>query len=64
MQGALANVASDALIALVDTDLKGMGAVADIARLAQLSRGSELGGSDKDQDKETRRVLAAARSIG
>lgn len=64
MQGALANVASDALIALVDTDLKGMGAVADIARLAQLSRGSELGGADKDQDKETRRVLAAARSIG
>lgn len=49
-------MASDALAALVDADLKGAQA-SEIVRLAQLGRGSELARSDKDrQDSETRRV--------
>jgi lysozyme len=51
-----ATLANNALAALVDADLKGAEA-ADIVRLAQLGRGSELARSDKDrQDSETRRV--------
>lgn len=50
------SLANSALAALVDADLKGAQA-ADIARLAQLHRGSELARPDKDrQDSETRRV--------
>jgi lysozyme len=49
-------LASSALAALVDADLKGAEA-ADIARVAQLGRGSDLARSDKErQDNETRRV--------
>lgn len=49
-------LASSALAALVDADLKGAEA-ADIARLAQLRRGSELARPDKDRsENETRRV--------
>ncbi len=49
-------LASSALAALVDADLKGAEA-ADIARLAQLHRGSELAKPGKDgQENETRRV--------
>jgi lysozyme len=56
-RGALANAANDALAALVDADLKGMGAVADFARLAQLGRGSELAINGKSRDEnEPRRI--------
>ena len=49
-------IANEALAALVDVDLKGAGA-AEIVRLAQLGRGSELAKTDKQrQDGETRRV--------
>lgn len=49
-------LASTALAALVDVDLKGAEA-ADLARVAQLKRGSELARSDKErQNGETRRV--------
>jgi lysozyme len=49
-------IANEALAALVDVDLKGAGA-AEIVRLAQLGRGSELANPDKQrQDDETRRV--------
>ena len=56
-RAAMAGAANDALAALVDADLKGMGAIADIARVAQLGRGSELAGANKDRrDDDTRRV--------
>jgi lysozyme len=56
-RGSLSNVANDALAALVDADLKGMGAVADFARLAQLGRGSELAANGKSRDdNEQRRI--------
>jgi len=56
-RGALANAANNALAALVDADLKGMGAVADFARLAQLGRGSELAVNGKSRDEnEPRRI--------
>lgn len=49
-------IANEALAALVDVDLKGAGA-AEIVRLAQLGRGSELAKTDKQrQDGETRRI--------
>jgi len=49
-------LASTALAALVDADLKGADA-ADLARVAQLKRGSELARPDKErQNGETRRV--------
>jgi hypothetical protein len=49
-------LANTALAALVDADLKGAEA-ADLARVAQLKRGSELARPDKErQDGETRRV--------
>jgi lysozyme len=49
-------IANEALAALVDVDLKGAGA-AEIVRLAQLGRGSDLANPDKQrQDSETRRV--------
>lgn len=55
--GPLASVAGDALIALIGSQGLGPGGAADIARVAQLGRGSELARSDKDrQDGETRRV--------
>jgi lysozyme len=58
LRGFLSNVASDALVALVDADRLGAGGVAEVTRLAQLGRGSELAGfSDRDgREKETRRV--------
>lgn len=54
----LSNVANDALAALVDAERLGPGGVADVARLAQLGRGSELAGfPDRDaREKETRRI--------
>lgn len=53
---AVGGIASEALAALVDADLKGAQA-SEIVRLAQLGRGSELARSDRDrQDSETRRV--------
>src|SRR5690606_22030449 len=57
--GPMATVANDALVALIGSEGLGLAPqnVADIARLAQLGRGSELARSDKDrQDSETRRV--------
>jgi lysozyme len=57
IRGFLSNVANDALVALVDADRLGPGGMAEVTRLAQLGRGSELARSDRDrQDKETRRV--------
>jgi len=57
--GQMATIANDALVALIGSEGLGLAPqnVADIARLAQLGRGSELARSDKDrQDSETRRV--------
>ncbi len=59
MRGVLENVAGDALAALADADLTGPGGVGDIARLAQLDRGSTLARGDNardDREKETRRI--------
>jgi lysozyme len=53
----LSNVASNALASLVDAERLGPGGMAEVTRLAQLGRGSELAGTDRDrQEKETRRV--------
>lgn len=53
----LSDVAGDALVALADVDRLGASGVAEVARIAQLSRGSELAGvSDRDREKETRRI--------
>lgn len=53
----LQSVAGDALAALVDTEGLGANNIADITRLAQLGRGSELARPDRDrQEKETRRI--------
>lgn len=55
--GALGNVTSEALIALIDVDRLGAGGVADFSRLAQLGRGSELRSDGKDrQNDEARRA--------
>jgi lysozyme len=55
--GALGNVTSDALVALIEADRLGPGGISDFARLAQLGRGSELARSDKDRPGEqTRRI--------
>lgn len=59
LKGLLESVASDALAALVNSDLVGPGGVGDIARMAQLDRGSTLAKTDggrADREKETRRV--------
>ncbi|WP_295555996.1 lysozyme [uncultured Hyphomicrobium sp.] len=54
--GLSSRLASETLAALVDADLKGA-AAAEVVRLAQLGRGSELARSDRDRaDNETRRV--------
>ncbi|MCC7251460.1 lysozyme [Hyphomicrobium sp.] len=55
LSGPLASVANEALMALVGGERLGPGGAAEIARLAQLGRGSELASRDQ-QDKETRRV--------
>jgi lysozyme len=54
----LSQVAGDALVSLADVDRLGSSGVAEVARVAQLSRGSELAGtSDRDgREKETRRI--------
>ena len=57
--GPLAGVAGEALMALVETDRLASVHTADVARLAQLGRGSELASSRSDRDRqesETRRV--------
>ena len=54
--GPLGNVASEALFALMESERLGPGGAAEIARMAQLSRGSELASKDDQQDKQTRRV--------
>lgn len=57
LSGVLGSVANDALMALVGSGELGPGGAAEIARAAQLGRGSELAKSDKErQDSETRRV--------
>ncbi|WP_072395259.1 glycoside hydrolase family protein [Hyphomicrobium sp. CS1GBMeth3] len=57
LAGAMGNVSSDALIALIGTDALAPDRVADIARLAQLDRGSELARSGQERaDNETQRV--------
>jgi len=57
IRNALASVANEALAALVDIEQLGPGGVADVTRLAQLGRGSELAGTDRDsQDKQARRA--------
>jgi lysozyme len=53
----LSSVAGDALATLVDAERLGPSGIAEVTRLAQLGRGSELAGTDRDrQEKETRRV--------
>ncbi|HEX2841794.1 lysozyme [Hyphomicrobium sp.] len=59
LKGLLDSVASDALAALANSDLVGPGGVGDIARMAQLDRGSTLAKADGgrvDREKETRRI--------
>jgi len=55
LAGPLANVSGDALIAMLADERIGPGGAAEIARVAQLGRGSELAARDRD-DKETRRI--------
>ncbi len=59
LKGLLESVAGDALAAIANSDLVGPGGVGDIARMAQLDRGSTLAKTDGgrgDREKETRRV--------
>lgn len=57
LAGAMGNVTSEALVALIGVDGFAPDRMADIARLAQLGRGSELARSGQDrQDNETRRT--------
>jgi lysozyme len=57
LSGPLGSISSEALIALVGSERLVPGGTAELARLAQLGRGSELARSDKErQDSETRRV--------
>lgn len=59
IKGLLESVAGDALSVLANADLVGPHGVGDIARMAQLDRGSSLARSDngrQDREKETRRV--------
>ncbi|MGE0025174.1 MAG: lysozyme [Hyphomicrobium sp.] len=55
LAGPLATVSGDALIAMLADGRLGPGGAAEVARVAQLGRGSELAARDRD-DKETRRV--------
>jgi lysozyme len=55
LNGTLGNAASEALMALISREGLAFGGTAEAARIAQLNRGSELAGTNKDE-KETRRV--------
>ncbi len=55
LAGPLASISGDALIAMLSSEQLGPSGAAEIARVAQLGRGSELAGRDRDE-KETRRI--------
>jgi hypothetical protein len=53
----MATLASNALAAVADLDRLAGGNVSDIARLANLKRGSELARPDQDRDRRDRDTL-------
>lgn len=55
--GAMVTLASDTLAALADLDRLTSGNAADIARLANLKRGSELAHPDQDRDRKERDMV-------
>jgi lysozyme len=56
LAGPLSMVADETLAALIESGGLSGGGVAEIARLAQLGRGSELVNRDRERENETRRV--------